>query len=377
MDQSLYSYSLYACLPLMLFFGFHMLLGRTPEKKVFANFLLSRRLMGTALLILAANYAVHLFCTIRLRDLNATILMNLSTYFLCYWLFSSAMMTLLDNRYITKQLVAKHGTMWVVFSMLSYALMQCPDGSTIQSWGTIALAAWLAVYGLFLSARLLRTYNRAIRMFENTHSDDIGSYIRWLSIFTYWAVGFGVSCALLTFLPDEYVFLWILSSIPFYIYLYCSYQNYILFYEKVENAFIEDYSMQEAEGVPAHDAVGEADMPAYFPDIEKRIRDWIDDESYLRQGITLGELSTQLCTNRTYMSEYINSVYKMSFRDWISDLRMEYAKRLMMKHPQQKIQEIAEASGFLSLSHFSRTFGIKEGCSPARWRKKMSDGEKP
>lgn len=368
MDQSLYSYSLYASLPLMLFFGFHMLLGRTPEKKVFANFLLSRRLMGTALLILAANYAVHLFCTIRLRDVNATILMNLSTYFLCYWLFSSAMMTLLDNRYITKRLVAKHGAMWLAYSTLSYALSQTLDGSAIQSWGTIALAAWLAAYGLFLSVRLLRTYNRAIRMFENTHSDDIGSYIRWLSIFTYWAVGYGVSCALLTFLPDEYVFLWILSSIPFYIYLYCSYQNYILFYEKVEKAFQEDYSMQEVEPVRAETVADVPETPAYHPDIAKRIKEWTESEGYLKPGITLNELSAQLCTNRTYLSEYINSVHQMSFRDWITDLRIEYAKRLMKQQPQLKIHDISEASGFLSLSHFSRTFGIKEGCSPARWR---------
>ena len=87
----------------MLFLGLHMLFGRTPEKKVLAKYLLSRRLMGVALIILAANYAVHLFYSIRTKDVNATILMNLSTYFICYWLFSSAMMTLLDNRYITRR----------------------------------------------------------------------------------------------------------------------------------------------------------------------------------------------------------------------------------------------------------------------------------
>ena len=48
---------------------------------------------------------------------------------------------------------------------------------------------------------------------------DIGAYIKWLSIFTYWAVTFGVGCGLLTFLPDEYIYIWILSSVPFYIYL--------------------------------------------------------------------------------------------------------------------------------------------------------------
>ena len=203
----------------MLFFGFHMLLGRTPEKKVFANYLLSRRLMGIALLILAANYSVHLFYGIRLKDVNATILMNLSTYFLCYWLFSSAMMTLLDNRYVTLRRFAFHMSMWLAFSALALAVSMLSHTHTVWSLGMITLTTWLVIYGLFLSVRLLRTYSRAIKMFEDTRSDDIGSYIRWLSIFTYWAIGYGVSCGLLTFLPNKYIFLWILSSIPFYRYL--------------------------------------------------------------------------------------------------------------------------------------------------------------
>ena len=62
----------------------------------------------------------------------------------------------------------------------------------------------------------------------------------------------------------------------------------------------------------------------------------------------------------------------MTFRDWISGLRIEYAKRLMTLNPQMKIQDVSESSGFLSLSHFSRTFSEKEGCSPARWRRGRS-----
>lgn len=205
-------------------------------------------------------------------------------------------------------------------------------------------------------------------MFENTHSDDIGSYIQWLSIFTYWAVIFGVGCALLTFLPDKYVFLWVLSSIPFYIYLYCCYQNYILFYEKVENAFLEDIILSETENsVDQGEHIAE-DIPMYHANMEKRIQDWISQEGYRKPGITLNELSTELCTNRTYLSEYINRVYHKTFRDWISDLRVEYAKRLMKQMPHLKVSEVSEMSGFLSLSHFSRTFSEKEGHSPARWK---------
>lgn len=78
----------------MIFFGVYFLLAPTPDKTIFANYLRSRRIMGCALLLLAANYAVHFFFEIRLRDVHAAILMNLSTCFLCYWLFSSALTTL-------------------------------------------------------------------------------------------------------------------------------------------------------------------------------------------------------------------------------------------------------------------------------------------
>lgn len=370
MDQSLYHYSLCIALPLMLFFGFHMLLARTPARQIFSNFLLSRRLMGLALLMLAANYSVHAFFSIRLKDLNATILMNLVTYFLCYWLFSSAMMTLLHDHYITRRRLVRHMGMWLLFSVLAGGVL-CMADECVQSWATVALAAWLVSYGLFLSVRLLRTYARSIRMFENTHSDDIGAYIRWLSIFTYWAIGFGVSCGLLTFLPDEYVFVWVLSSVPFYIYLYCCYQNYMLFYEQVEHAFQEEVEMTALDaGVPEPtDNCSTGEVPAYHVEIARRVKEWTDREGYRQPGITLNELSSQLCTNRTYLSEYINSVYQVTFRDWITDLRIEYAKCLMRQQPQLRIQEVSETSGFLSMSHFIRTFSAKEGCSPTRWAK--------
>ena len=103
MEPSIYSYSLCIALPLMLFFGFYFLLAPTPEKAIFNNYLRSRRIMGVAILLLAANYSVHFFFGIRFKNTDAAILMNLSTYFLCYWLFSSALTTLLDRFYITKR----------------------------------------------------------------------------------------------------------------------------------------------------------------------------------------------------------------------------------------------------------------------------------
>ncbi len=370
MEPSIYSYSLCIALPLMLFFGFYFLLAQTPEKAIFENYLRSRRIMGMALLLLAANYSVHFFFGIRFKNVHAAILMNLSTYFLCYYLFSSAIITLLDRFYITRKRVRTHFILWIIFLGLSgVVLLLFPDG-IVQKSTLLALAAWLVVYGLVLSRRVIVAYRRAVRIFDDTHADNIGAYIKWLSVFTYWALIFGVGCGLFTFLPDEYVYIWILSSIPFYVYLYCCYQNYLLFYEQVENAMVAEMPSEE-EGLCNQEAgTGtEARTPFFHAEIAGKIKGWIDSDGYVQSGLTIKELSDMLQTNRTYLSEYIKTTYGTSFRDWITGLRINYAKRLLTQYPKLTVTDISERSGFMSPSHFIRLFKEKTGCTPVWWRK--------
>lgn len=319
MEPSIYSYSLCIALPLMLFFGFYFLLAQTPEKAIFENYLRSRRIMGMALLLLAANYSVHFFFGIRFKNVHAAILMNLSTYFLCYYLFSSALITLLDRFYITRKRIRTHIILWIIFSGLSgVVLLLFPDG-IVQKSTLLALAAWLVVYGLVLSRRVIVAYRRAVRIFDDTHADDIGAYIKWLSIFTYWALIFGVGCGLLTFLPDEYVYIWILSSIPFYVYLYHCYQNYLLFYKQVETAMEDGMISEEEDPCDTKlEQIQKLENPSYRSEMAEKINGWIDAEGYIQSGLTIKKLADMLQTNRTYLSEYIKTTYGASFRDWIT-----------------------------------------------------------
>ena len=369
--HAIYGYSLCVALPLMLFFGLYFLFAKTPEKAIFGNYLRSRRIMGVAVLLLAANYSVHFFFGIRFANVNAAILMNLSTYFLCYWLFSSALTTLLDRFYITRRRLWTHLGLWVLFSVLSGVILLLLPGGTMQKIGLAVMAAWLIGYGLFLVRRLLLAYYRAVRIFNDTNSDDIGSYIKWMSVFTWWAVIFGVSCGLLTFLPDDWVFIWILSSVPFYIYLFCCYQNYLLFYEQVESAMESEVVPEEEipSGTKPEDAQEAGKQPSYHAEIAEKIKEWIGNDGYVRPGLTIKELSDMLHTNRTYLSEYIKTTYHLSFRDWIVGLRIEYAKRLLMQYQALTVADVSEKSGFQSPSHFIRLFKENTGCTPVKWRK--------
>ena len=371
MEPSIYSFSLYTALPLMLFFGFYFLFAKTPEKKIFKNYLRSRQMMGIAMLLLSANYSVHFFFGIRFKNADSAILMNMSTYFLCYSLFSSALIMLLDRFYVTKRRVWTHIILWIVFSTLSGVVLFLLPSGIMQKISLFALAAWLVVFGVVLARRVIVAYRRAIQIFNETQADDIGAYIEWLSIFTYWAVIFGVGCGLLTFLPDKYVFIWILSSIPFYSYLFYSYQNYLLFYEQVENAFEQD--MQSEEELLTNSGIEpemvSEEVPGSYTEFIEKVDNWIKTDGYVQQGLTIKELSEILYTNRTYLSAYIKTTYKMTFREWITGLRLEYAKNILKEHPEINIQKLAESSGFLSRSNFIKSFTEKEGCTPGKWKK--------
>ena len=371
MEPTIYNFSLCTALPLMLFFGFYFLFAKTPEKKIFKNYLRSRQIMGIAMLLLSANYSVHFFFGIRFKNADSAILMNMSTYFLCYSLFSSALIMLLDRFYITKRRVWTHIILWIIFSTLSGVVLFLLPSGIMQKISLFALAVWLIVFGVVLARRVIIAYRRAIRIFNETQADDIGAYIEWLSIFTYWALIFGVGCGLLTFLPDEYVFIWILSSIPFYSYLFYSYQNYLLFYEQVENAFEQDIQSEEElltnSGIEP-EMVSE-EVPESYTEFIEKVDNWIKTDGYVQQGLTIKELSEILYTNRTYLSAYIKTTYKMTFREWITSLRLEYAKNILKEHPEINIQKLAESSGFLSRSNFIKLFSEKEGCTPAKWKK--------
>ena len=79
-DLTIYRCSLVAALSLMIFFSLTFLLGRVPSMPSAMRYVSARRRMGWALLILSANYAVHLFAMPRLSDIGMTIFMNTTVH---------------------------------------------------------------------------------------------------------------------------------------------------------------------------------------------------------------------------------------------------------------------------------------------------------
>ena len=116
------------------------------------------------------------------------------------------------------------------------------------------------------------------------------------------------------------------------------------------------------------DTIDQAEEDAVKRQYRENLEAWMEkDKPYLNPEFRLVDLMQVLPMNRTYLSQFINVEYGCNFYQYVTNFRIEEAKRLMHECPDMKSQEIAEKTGFSSATVFSRTFARETGFTPTEW----------
>ena len=308
-DMTLYRCSLVGALSLMLFFSITLIFRPIPQGEEYRSYGDSRRRLGLALLVLSANYAVHLFVAPRFTEIHWTILMNINTYYIAAWLFGSSMINLLSHGFNTLRRDTLNVGSWLLFCAATITLMTVITDKMGRTMLLLVSSLLFMLYTLRLALRLLASYRRAVLLLDSYYSDDVAAYVRWMSVFTYLAVFYGIGQGVFTFIPDRYVFIWILSSIPFYSYGYLSYINYFLGVKKVDEGLISaelpdaiptpNISQADENGrdMEGNDTATEASSEDSL--VGERLEQWIARRAFAQQGLTIVQLAQDICTNRT------------------------------------------------------------------------------
>lgn len=97
-------------------------------------------------------------------------------------------------------------------------------------------------------------------------------------------------------------------------------------------------------------------------EVEKEIR------KNFAKNLTLKELSERYFINSAYLGQLFRKKYGCSFKDYLNQLRMDEAAKLLLR-TDQKIYQIAEAVGFKDVDYFVNRFIVVKGCTPAKFRK--------
>lgn len=246
-----------------------------------------------------------------------------------------------------------------------------------------------------------RSYLQRNELLANYFSDDKMCYIRWIDI-SHWLFYILLALGIVS-ITSGAVFNWLLQFYVVAVNIYITI-NFIKFaneYGTLRRATTEEMiavmdktqssnlsheerkkkeEEEKAEGEEST-ATSRTKTPYKedFKDILRpRIAVWVKAKAYTHEQITLEELASRLYTNKTYLSTFIKEEYDMNFSSWVASLRIAEAKRIMIKEPEKRLQEVAFECGFSSLNYFSIVFSKSEGISPSAWQREFSrktDGE--
>lgn len=134
--------------------------------------------------------------------------------------------------------------------------------------------------------------------------------------------------------------------------------------------YVADQSVLEPDGTDDNEWIAPADLNDAFAKLLPEFSRLIDEQRiYLQKNLTLNDLAGMLNTNRTYVSRIINEQYACSFYDFINGKRVGHAKALILGNEILAQKEIADLSGFTSVTTFGRVFKRETGLTFNEWKK--------
>lgn len=94
-------------------------------------------------------------------------------------------------------------------------------------------------------------------------------------------------------------------------------------------------------------------------------------KKHFTKNINMAMVANQVSVNYTWFSEKFKEHTGMNFNDYLKQLRLEEAERLLRDTP-YKVYEVSSHSGFGDVKYFMKTFRETTGLTPSEWRRKYS-----
>ena len=382
--------------------GLVLIFIKSPKTAVYAPYRKSKWLLAAGMWMTSINIWVWLatFNGLWTRENAWVASYDTILFYLIGVCYTFSFGSLIDHTYISRQ---RCKITAIKFGATAFIALIAMTDALAAYRQILLLIALLGV--IELCARHIiffhRSYLQCNELLANYFSSDKKSNVRWLNI-SHWLfyilLAFGVfsitSGAIINWLVQFYV-------VAVNIYITVNFINYAKEYATLRLASTEEMiavmnktqsnnlshkkwkRKEEEEKAKGEEVTATSRTKKPYKEdfrdfLRPRIAVWVKTKAYTHEQFTLEELASKLYTNKTYLSTFIKNEYDMNFSGWVASLRIDEAKRIMMKEPEKRLQEVAFECGFSSLAYFSNVFSKSEGISPSAWQREFSrktDGE--
>ena len=344
--------------------GCCLLLLSVPKIKELQNYRIARITMGVAYILLALSMISEFMLPPTIKpDVNMVRIIILTISPILALSFTYSSLSLINICFSVKQRLVREIIPVCVISCLNWIAF-----FTTPVWVLYIFQGIFILYYIFIlfkyTSLFYNTFKEYKQRMDNYFSEQEWKRLKWVNFSFYYALVVGIM-ALISILSPNVIFVFFkVFVIPFYVYYGFQLINYGFKYQSLKLICIPVEEDDKSNG----------DInirSASYNDLEFLLEQWIEQKGYLKAGITIAQVAGELNTNRTYLSGYINTYKKQTFREWINLLRIDEAKRLMLENQTSPVNEIGKMVGFNDKSNFTRQFTKITGNSPSQWKNKI------
>lgn len=378
----------FACLIFMFISAFFIAVTRLHVRWINRRYEWSRWMIFAALLFMAVHFFLQMYFGFRATGEDVGAVINVLVYLPCFTLFSMAI-------YNIEATHTKRRKMNLICAAV-YAAMLAAFAVGYSFSGSLNIGAWLYVMlALFLGNIVYCIYmiiiemNKRKKLLETMTATDMLPFIRYAraSIAMLSLIAISMPFAILSTKLLYVVGPLGLLITLFFIVNFVAFGNYYVPTEELldrergngetddeddaddEQTMAESCASQSAADYDQSAQRLSAERSAF---IQAALDKWCADMGYKDSSVNMLTLSHSLDINKNELTQFFSQCKNTTFRIWLSEIRFNAAKRMMIEYPDYSNDIISSECGFSSRSYLYRVFKEKEGCTPIAWRDKQA-----
>ena len=355
----------FACFIFMLINAFIVALSHLHVRWENKRYERSRWMIVVALIGLAIQYAVQMVFGFRAMHDNLGAVINILIYTPCFSLISMGIYNIETTSSNLRKMILMCSGIYAAIIVVFCVGISLHHSLYIRE-GLYLMLTLFCVSVFYCIYMIIQEMIRRKNMLETMAATDLLPYVRYsrASVIILWLAVLAMPVAIfsttLLYIVGPAVLLALLFFNLTFIALGSSYIPTEELLDKEEN-------IQRCGG-----ANGEKPLQQLSEErrnfIQNSLDQWCMDLGYKDCNVNMLTLSRTLCISKNELSLFFDQCLHSSFRIWLSEIRLNAAKKMMLEYPDYSNDIISAECGFSCRTHLYRIFKTKEDCSPTEWR---------
>lgn len=110
--------------------------------------------------------------------------------------------------------------------------------------------------------------------------------------------------------------------------------------------------------------------------IQQRLDEWCANLEYKDSSVNMLTLSRTVGISKHELSLFFDQCMRSTFRIWLSEIRFNAAKKMMLDYPDYSNDIISAECGFSARTYLYWVFKSKERCTPTEWREEHATSQR-